>query len=509
MLNRLWLVIAVCFATPILLSADGSVSVKPRIIDGINVPASQFPTVGQISDASNSFLCSGTLIAPHFVLTAAHCAVDGVTGQLAMSQTSGRFTLGGVTYSTVHIYPNSTYHGDNSQEVEGAIDLCIFELAKDVPGVTPSLLYRQVPTVGTLLTLAGYGEQGTGLTGANGTLPKDGTVNYGYTPIDQVTSTFIKWTFNNVPAPNQESNTAPGDSGGPQFITVGGTLEVASVTSGGHKSNASFGDVSYNTRVDIAASWIDSITGGSQTSGNHNPTIQSLGFAPNSVSVGQQVTFTAAASDVDGDTLNYHWIFGDGVEDANGSASETHTFTANGNYSVQLIVTDGKGGSAQSGVSVQVGPDTNPTNVIPATATKKKFSLNFKSIDHSTLDFTLLHSDFAFPDTASYLFVMDNSEVNVYIGTTQIDSLTLSGTKGVGSGRLTFNYHAGTVRYQLHSAQLVSWLAAFGAANNDVPGTDVTVPLSIEFVNFSGDFRYGANVMFFYNAKRDRGGNGK
>src|SRR5262249_22720043 len=148
--------------------------------------------------------------------------------------------------------------------------------------------------------------------------PKD-QIATGKTPIDIVTDTFIKWNFDNVPPPNQESNTAPGDSGGPQFITENDTLFLASVTSGGVKSDASFGDLSYNARVDIAAPWIDSITGGDPAANNHAPVIASLDTSAFGVLLGTPVTFTAAAGDADNDPLQYHWIFGDGTETVNGT----------------------------------------------------------------------------------------------------------------------------------------------------------------------------------------------
>ena len=305
-------------------AACDACGVTPRIIDGTNVPQSAFPTVGLIGDSESMFFyCSGTLIAPRFVLSAAHCVVNGASGQPDFAPDHGLFKLNGTTYKTVRVYFNPSYKGDVSQDKEGAIDLSIWELDRDVPNVTPSPLNRTAPTVGQQLTLVGYGEQGTGSKGIDGSFPPDGTLNFGHAPIDTLTPTFIKWNFKNLPPPDNESNTAPGDSGGPQFISVNGVLQVASVTSGGAKANASFGDQSYNTRVDIAVKWIDSITGGPFTPGNNPPAIQSASYAPFPAVPNQPVTFTVAATDADNDPLNFHWFFGDGTDDPNGGPSAT------------------------------------------------------------------------------------------------------------------------------------------------------------------------------------------
>ncbi|MFI0504380.1 lectin [Streptomyces albogriseolus] len=72
-----------------------------------------------------------------------------------------------------------------------------------------------------------------------------------------------------------------------------------------------------------------------------------------------EVAFSSAGTtDPDGDTLSYAWTFGDGATST--AADPSHTYTANGQYTATVKVTDPSGRSATASVRITVG-NTAPT----------------------------------------------------------------------------------------------------------------------------------------------------
>ncbi|MCA9200536.1 MAG: trypsin-like serine protease, partial [Planctomycetales bacterium] len=244
---------------------------QPRIING--TPTSAYAAVGIVNDG-----CTGTLISPTHVLTAAHCT-EGVGDR------QGSFQVNGRSYSTTDITDHPQY---NSNRFDAGYDISIMELSQAVNGVSPMPIYRQTPRVGQVLTLVGFGEGGNGNSGGQGDF---GNKRVGTTPIDEVTSLHISWNFDN----NNESNTAPGDSGGPAFLTLSGQQYIAGITSGGSNDDASIGDYSFDTRVDVFASWIDAVVGQMPPAPNPNP-------APNPIP-NPQPNPTPASPDDHGDSI--------------------------------------------------------------------------------------------------------------------------------------------------------------------------------------------------------------
>ena len=79
---------------------------------------------------------------------------------------------------------------------------------------------------------------------------------------------------------------------------------------------------------------------------NRSPTIVQTTWSPAAPVVGNSVTFTAAATDPDGDDLSFVWDFGDG---SFGTGAESpHAYAIAGLFTAYVTASDGKGGVATS-----------------------------------------------------------------------------------------------------------------------------------------------------------------
>jgi len=97
----------------------------------------------------------------------------------------------------------------------------------------------------------------------------------------------------------------------------------------------------------------------------------SFTHSPGNPIVGETITFNASLSTPNGGTItNYHWDFGDGTNET--GVIGIHAYTAAGNYTVSLTITDSEGlGDAENkSVIVQTAPvyihDVRILNVIPS-----------------------------------------------------------------------------------------------------------------------------------------------
>lgn len=469
-----------------------------RIIDGTRAPASTYPTVAKITDATG-ILASGTLIAPQYVLTAGHVVTDGF-GNISMGDTAGRVTIGGTTYNTIKIYLHPTYQ-DNA-EAENEYDAAILKLETPVTGITPSPLYRRTPTVGTTLTIVGYGLEGTGATGEGSSSPPDGWLSYGTTPLDKVTTTYLKWNFEDTTPP--ESNTAHGDSGGPAFITEGGTQYVAGITSGGNNADASFGDLSYDTRVDAIAAWIDGIAGTSPVP--TAPTITGATVAYGGV--GEPFSYVVTAA---GNPTPTFSVSGLPAWASLSGATVSGTPTATGTFSVTLTATNSEGSDTKT-LTLTVLTSTKPTIVSSPVASPDSAALL------QTVTFTAAASD---PTGATPTYSWDFGDGLTGLGSTVTHAYATVGNYTVtltatGSTGTTTTAATTVAVYDLLYTSRVNIRVAHGARNRgrDAVSAKFLADLPVDF-NFSGaEFRVviagvEGTVTYTAKGKHPRGGNVK
>jgi hypothetical protein len=253
--------------------------------------SSAYSSVGQIygTDSSGVFAASGVLIAPGWVLTAAH-VTSGATSLKFFLDSGGSwasFTDGSRTgVAADRAYTYSKWNGNLGQ----GYDIGLFHLSS-APGCVSggtcqtAIRYTGTGELGQVGTEVGFGMTGTGSTGAT---TFDGLKRAGTNGVDAFYNSpgngkrILLADFDSGKASDNsygtsartpmESIIAPGDSGGGLFESIGGVQYLTGVTSFiwarlDGTTDSDYGDVAGWTRVEVFNSWIDSVINGSATSG--------------------------------------------------------------------------------------------------------------------------------------------------------------------------------------------------------------------------------------------------
>lgn len=210
----------------------------------VHIDLSTKPTVGD---------GEGTLVAPQWVLTAAHVAAEVKTGH--------QVTLGDTRRSVDRVCMHPDAAGDPPS------DLALLHLAAPLTGAAVVPLYRGTDEVSQVVWIGGYGDNGDG---RGGPVVADRRVRAATNRVDEVTSHWMIFAFDPPGSPRAtplEGISGPGDSGGPAYLVAGGQWFVAGVSSrqdigptGGKQGR--YGVRELYARVSTNTRWIDATMAG-------------------------------------------------------------------------------------------------------------------------------------------------------------------------------------------------------------------------------------------------------
>lgn len=228
---------------------------------------SDFPALADVPGEGH-----GVLVAPRWVLTAAHV--------VSWRHTLDVVVVGGTPRAVRRVVVHPGYKSPPQAMVDAALksgdwsaffefttssdDVALIELSEPVHDIAPVPIYRD-SALGKVVRIMGRGATGTGSAGHPLHGPNRTDLRDGYNEISLTGGRWIGYTFD--PPPNAlalEAITGSGDSGGPILVAVGDEWHVAGINAwtraevnGTEIRPGRYGQVNYGARLAHYADWID------------------------------------------------------------------------------------------------------------------------------------------------------------------------------------------------------------------------------------------------------------
>ncbi|HLN20305.1 MAG TPA: trypsin-like serine protease [Bacteroidales bacterium] len=236
---------------------------ETKITGGTNALLSEFPW--QIYLVSGNFACGGSIIAPNWILTAAHCVVDSagypISPDLVTVKAGANNPFNaneGVVYNAAQVIPNAGYSRKTLEN-----DIALIRLQTSIVNATPVRIvtsYEEgfgVTNPGVMTWVTGWGTTSPTVYKFPTQLQK--------VQLPIVTTAQASTVWRDIPSTvimagyrNGTKDACSGDSGGPMVVDVLGEYRLAGLVSWGSEDCNTYGAY---TRVSLFENWIYSRTG--------------------------------------------------------------------------------------------------------------------------------------------------------------------------------------------------------------------------------------------------------